>query len=501
MLRRILRYYRHPYRAKLLPISVGVGVYFYLLLVRYRPWEVFVHGLKENSLQGIVDWIISILFNKPLWMFLGMSALFWAMVFVGLFFFGQFVLPVRSLEERRAVFTRLVYYAFGFHGPAVFVQDGHLIQSKGESERNGPGVIVLDTASAAVLATEGGYTRAVGPGVVFTKSGERADEHAVLDLRVRSAAWGPLPGEDPFAPQGPDEPDEAYRERQRRRWATSAKTRDGVEVVARIVAVFYLDNNPDGLSQEAYEKGRFHTRFKGHAVSAWKAVVHQPVDAIKVSSAGKRQQDTLLEWGWLPVRVAVDLWREYLQRFRLIDLFMPLNDDNNTALNVILEAVRERMTQPAYREMTAEGVLAGVMLPSEEYKLLQERGIRVKAVVAPSILLPEEAEEQLIRKWSANWLDRAKLESTLVERRRSLAQKEGEDEAHGEFGTFIIEQVCNKAEQEAWSRSRCTERVLKALLEMIQSDVDLYAAQQQEIMALKELWAWVYERAQAERGG
>ncbi len=501
MLHRILRYYRHPYRAKLLPVSVGVGIYFYLLFVRYRPWEVFTHGLKEHSLQGVVDWVVSIFTNKSLWMFLGMSAWFWLLVFLGLFFFAQFVLPVRNLEERKAAFARLVYYALGFHGPAVFIQDGHLIQSKGESERTGPGVIVLDTASAAVLATEGGYTRAVGPGVVFTKSGERADEHAVLDLRVRAAAWGPLADEDPFAPQGSDEPDEAYRERQKRRWETSAKTRDGVEVAARIVAVFYLDEHPDGLSQETYEQGKFHTRFKGHKVSAWRAVLHQPVDAARALDAGGKQQEALLEWGWLPVRVAVDLWREYLQRFKLIDLFMPVGEGNETALNVILGAIRERMTQPMYREMTAEGVLTGVMLPSEEYKLLQARGIRIKAVAAPFISLPAEAEAELIRKWSANWLDRAKLESGLVERKRVAARKEGEDEAHTAFGAFIVERVCSRAEREKWSRSRCTERILKALLEMIQSDVDLYAAQQPEVAALKELWAWAYERTQEEREG
>ncbi len=494
MLRKIIEYYRHPYHAWLLPVSIGVGVYFYLLKERYHPAAALFAGPKEHSLQGMVEWVIDMLLYKGMWGFLAFSALFAGLVLLWLFFFAQFVLPVRRWEERKLAFNRLGYYVLGFHGPATFVQDGHLIQSKTERKRKGPGVMVLDTASAAVLFTEGGYTRAVGPGVVFTKGGEHANETTVLDLRVRAASLGPKPNEDPFAPQGEDETDEAYRERQKRRWETSAKTRDGAEVVARVVAVFYLDDHPDDLSEEAYEKGKFYTRFKGHAVSAWRAVTHQPLDADKAAREGA-SEDTLLEWGWLPARMAVDLWREYLQRFRLSDLFVPLEGDK-TALQIITDAIRERLTQPTYREMGAEGVWTGAQLPSREYALLQARGIRVKAVAVPAILLPETVEKMLIQKWAANWLAYARKEREVVEHQRLLAKKRGEEAADVQWGTLIVERICADAQQQHLTREQCLERILRYLRGAIQSDPALYKAQKNDMAALEMVWAWARDLVQ-----
>jgi len=72
-----------------------------------------------------------------------------------------------------------------------------------------------------------------------------------------------------------------HAERQRRRWETSAKTRDGTEMVARLVVVFALDEHPDDLDEEVWERGRFRTRFFGHKVSVWRAVTHRPIDAAK----------------------------------------------------------------------------------------------------------------------------------------------------------------------------------------------------------------------------
>ncbi len=489
-------YYRHPYRTRLAPIGVGVVVYFLLLKERYHPGAVFFAGPKEYSLQGVVDWAIAILLYKGMWEFLAFSALFAGLVVLWLFFFAQFVLPVNTWRERWSAFSRLGYYMVGLHGPAIFIQDGKLIQHKGESRRRGKGVIVLDTASAAVLFTEEGPTRTVGPGVAFTKSGERVTQNTVVDLRTRAEFLGPNVGEDPFAPQREEETNEAYEARQRRRWETSAKTRDGTEVVARVGAIFYLDDHPDGLSEEAYEQGKFHTRFKGHTVSVWRAIIHRPLDAEKASREASGEEASL-DWGWLPARMAVDLWREYLQRFRLSDLFVPLEDDK-TALQIIVDAIRERMTQPVYREMGVEGTWTGARLPSREYALLQERGIRIQAVAIPTILLPEAAEKTLVEKWAANWLMYARKEREMVEHQRLLAKKRGEEAADVLWGTLMVERICADAQQQHLTREQCLERILRHLRGVIQSDPALYQAQKSDMGALEAAWAWARDLLEEE---
>jgi len=491
VLLRIWRYYNHPYRRWLLPVSVGIGVYFYLLKEQYHPFARLLAGPGRLGLQEIVDWMIAVLFYGPGWAFLGWTLVFVGLVAFWLFFFAQFTLPVHTLEERWAVFVRLLYYMAGWHGPAIFVQDGEKIESKAEKMRRGPGVIVLDSASAAVLQTEGGFTRAVGPGVVFTKAGETARDGATVDLRKRSASLGPKGNEDPFAPRSPDETDEMYAERLGRRWETSAKTRDGTEVVARLVTVFALDRRPDDLSEEAWARGRLRTRFFGHQASVWRAVTHRPVDAARAAvGGGKTPEERLLRWDWLPARLAADLWREYLQRVRLSLLFQP-SPDGVPMLDFIAAAIRERLTQPQYRELGIDGERTGEVLPSREYALLQERGIRVIAVALPAIFLPPEVEQQLVARWTANWMVRARKESELVEHRRSLAKKRGEKAAAALWAS-LAEELCGR--EDNLSAVACLDRLLAALSRTIQRDPALYLAQKSEFDALDMLWAWVHNR-------
>ena len=50
----------------------------------------------------------------------------------GMMYFGtlalasQYILPVRTLKERRAAYERLMAYVAGMHGPIVFIRDGAL---------------------------------------------------------------------------------------------------------------------------------------------------------------------------------------------------------------------------------------------------------------------------------------------------------------------------------------------------------------------------------------
>ncbi len=137
-------------------------------------------------------------------------------------FFAQFILPLRSANDRLSAFERLFSYIFGFHGPAVHIKNGEIIKRKQEMQRWGPGVILLDAASGAVLRSPQKTTRAVGPGVIFHRFS--GDDRGSVDLRTQKKSLGPWTDENPFAVQGKKESDAEYQARQNRRFETRAFT-------------------------------------------------------------------------------------------------------------------------------------------------------------------------------------------------------------------------------------------------------------------------------------
>src|SRR5438105_1075810 len=157
----------------------------------------------------------------------------------GLMLISQFVLPVQTMGERRAVFDHFMQYVSGNYGPIIFVKDGRIVGRKEELRRYGPGVALVDPVSAIVIeraaarhwwtppadpnemqdempqATRGpALVRAAGPGIDFIAPGERIV--AALDLR-----------------------------RQSRGTAAKALTRDGIECSAFVSVTFGLDPDPE----------------------------------------------------------------------------------------------------------------------------------------------------------------------------------------------------------------------------------------------------------------
>lgn len=210
-------------------IVILVGFLLYLFLINK------LGGVEKNFWPTTIDLII---------FFPGFLAF--------IFFFAQFVAPVQKIkEERIEVFVRLWRYLVGDHGPAVLIENGSAKSREREMNKKGAGILILDTASAALLRNDVSFTRAVGPGVVFThhdrNTGQSEYSAGSLDLRRQSEYYGPREEEDPFSDQKKDEKgrivekDPDYQERQKRRMLTSGLTRDGIEVVPNVFVSFGLD--------------------------------------------------------------------------------------------------------------------------------------------------------------------------------------------------------------------------------------------------------------------
>lgn len=290
-----------------------------------RPWVyifswivilLIVYGWQISRMGGIQASLFDILID--------LVCIFPILLVLWMAFFAQFVLPVRTTQDRRKIYDRLLANLMGGHGPAMFVRNGELIKREGEENKKGPGVLWLDSASAAVTRTAVKIKQTLGPGVHFIDNGEYVA--GTLDLHIQSQSLGPKKTDDIFGENDDDDFDEGHEHIQKRRRMVSALTRDGIEVIPTISIRFRVDT---GFPKEDEPGSRFGYR----TGITRKARENEEKDkqAIQRAILGEGINPNVLSetplsrvaWNELPASLAVDVWREYASKFTLDDLFKP----------------------------------------------------------------------------------------------------------------------------------------------------------------------------------
>jgi hypothetical protein len=372
--------------------------------------------------------------------------LFLMMFVASMIFFAQFTLPLKHTRERLQAAARLFLYMLGGHGMAIFVNDGKIVRGERESEKKGPGVMLLDTASAAVLRTPKRVTRVVGPGVAFL--GMQETVGGLVDLHRQGQGLGPTPNDDPFNPNKiGDETDEDLKQRQERRWQTSAMTRDGVEVVPSVFVLFRLEplpkaEEPDLKTLPLFERivKRYSRReevqsgFGFNPESVKRALMHRNIDP----EAAQSSESRLKEWTQIPPLLVVDIWREYLRKFTFDELFTftslnPSDRNRKTAFEIINEGVKNRMTKSEFEVLDEFGRQTGVYKLSPEYHLLRDRGLEVLVASISNPRFDQNVNEKLFSQWRTNWLERAQEGERIVNQERKFAEMHGEELALANF--------------------------------------------------------------------
>ncbi|GAB4530720.1 MAG: hypothetical protein Fur0018_18170 [Anaerolineales bacterium] len=426
--------------------------------------------------------------------FLGGSLLFG--VLIG--FFAQFSLPVRTIKERALAAWHLLLYVFGAHGPAIFVEDGVVRESRSESLRRGRGVILLDTASAGVLHTPGRLTRAVGPGVVFT--GRRERLLGVVDLHQQTQFIGPRPGVDVFAPKAANETDEAYQERCALRDATVGLTRDGIEVVPNIIAVFRIRS-------EASDLKTWPSNFGYRPESVWKAVVGEGINLNEAETLPEKRR---MAWNWLPAYLAVDVWREYVRRYTLIELFearFPSPDApsdparNLTGAEIIAREIAARFRTSEVPmlddfgryQWDARGEL--LTMPSPEWRIMEERGLQVLTVLISNLRFPAVVEQQLVSDWQTMWEQKVGDLGGAAERTRIQQADRARMDALQSYALWTSEGLYRKlAAQEQPDAIHTLETMLSDLRDHIAEELNLRRRMTNEWDDLQDLLDWLRAR-------
>jgi hypothetical protein len=360
--------------------------------------------------------------------------------------------------SQRSRIGRLLAYFSGAHGAAVFVENGEVRGRPGETGRRGVGVLWLDTASAAVPRSATSFRPAVGPGVHFLSWGEYI--HQAVDLHTLTSTLGPGNQDDPFGIKA-DHPDyEAVMERRRE---TSALTRDGIEVVVEIGLDFGISSSDESKSSQL-------TPFGFSPENVEKYVTRN----VSREVVGK---------------MVVDIWRDYIRRIRLDQLFETPEGSERARHQVIAQMVNDRLSKPVVDYLDEYGrLLQGRQVDSMEYKQVQEMGIGVKASMRRLFFAPE-VEEQLLTEWTTNWRKNAERERDQVEQVRGQRGQLGLHKAVKQFAANASQDMgidpANKA--------KAVELLTHATLHGILRDAALQRHLTTERNSLSDIIAWMRE--------
>ncbi len=519
--------HRPAFRSVVLAV-VLLGIFAYYVIFKGGPWL---------NLAGILlDLIL-------------LAVLYQACVF----FYAQFILPTRTLEERRRIAERLKLHASGGHGPAVFIKDGRKVERAGELEKHGPGLVWIDTASAVVTRTFATFKQVLGPGVHFIEANEKIA--SIISLHPQTQTIGPGAQDDPYAvlkESATDDDRRRHEEVRLRCMAVRGTTRDGIEVIPTISVTFKINARPAGSG----ERG---SRFGFNAEAVERAARSEGINPNSLTEEKRR-----VAWNQLPGLMAVELWREYLSKYTLNELFEPslkpvpevrqpevppqtvampprplvlsrgfltrlLRNFNNgwereinnlmppeepaaaeeelpipqpsaasrfeqprrTALQNINQMMKARLSQAIVTKLDECGRLTEAQQVSDEYKKLDERGITVLGASVTALRVDPAVERQLLSRWTTSWLSNARSDRARIERLELAITEQGRHAAMLDHALALAEAL-NK------DNPASVPAAVKSLLQATESEIRandrLISRGSSELESLQGLDKWLEEK-------
>ncbi|MBC7876869.1 MAG: hypothetical protein H7Y59_06825 [Anaerolineales bacterium] len=397
------------------------------------------------------------------------------------YFFSQFVLPIQNPKYRQEIYTRVKNFdTDSKRGPALFIKNGRVIMHEGEADKHGPGVIVLDTASAAVLRTDTEIKDTIGPGVKFTMGNEYVA--GSVDLRAQWQFIGPAVSDQPFLNPVPTSPKD-YNETQSRRQQTSGLTRDGFEVSPTISIKFSIKRPRERKPTESGVISQY-----GYDADSVRNAITREV--IQLGTSDNNQ--TRMEWNKLPTHLVVNIWREYIRKFKLGDLF---TSSGISGLQTIEDMINKRVKQSDVVALDDTGAPTGEWVASLEYKQLQSRGLEILDVRIHNVVFDPEMEQQTISQWSAEWMKIAKKEEKHLEEKEALIETASREEASKTFARIASSQFSDKPTLPQQNYFKTLQLLIDPLRKFVLNESSANSDMETELRKLNEIWKWLLDNS------
>jgi hypothetical protein len=441
--------------------------------------------LMTSVFWHIVVWAAGIPFNYYVSLALFIVDLVVAYLLLDrlIYFFSQFVLPIQNPNHRQEIYTRVKNFDGSNRGPALFIKNGRVIEHEGEAEKHGPGLIVLDTASAGVLRTDTEIKETIGPGVVFTKSYKKNGEHhneyvaGSVDLRAQWQFIGPLASEQTVLNPAPKPATDPQKSRQQ----TNGLTRDGFEIVPTISIKFRIKRP---LENRPTESG-VTTEYEFDAESVRNAITREVVQLGTADNSKVR-----MEWNKLPAHLVVNLWREYIRKFKLGDLF---TSTGVSGLQTIEDMINKRVRQKDVVALDDTGLPTGEWQESLEFRQLESRGLEIMEVRIHNVSFESEIEKQHIEQWSAEWLNLAKKEAQQLKEKETLIETAARDEASKTFARIASMPFHVTTKQPQQNPFKTLQLLILPLKDYLLSESNANTEMEAELRKLDDVWKWLLD--------
>lgn len=395
-----------------------------------------------------------------------------------IYFFSQFILPIQNPKDREQIYQRVKIFETGMRGPTLFVKNGRVITHEGEENKRGPGVIVLDTASAVVLRTDTEIKGAVGPGIKFTDGEEYIAENIGVDLRAQWQFIGPLTSDQPFLNPTPISNPKLYNDLEKRRQQTAGWTRDGFEVCPTISIRFSIRRPTKKTPTESGVTSQY--GFDANAVRH--AVTREVIELGRTDNKQSR-----MEWSKIPAHLVVNLWREYVRKFKLEELFTSRGE---SGLQRIEDMINMRVRQAKVVVLDDTGAPTERWQDSLEYKHLLMRGLEVMEVRIHNVLFEPALEENLVKQWSAEWMRVAKKDEELLTDKEALIETAARDAAIKRFARTVSQKY-----ETAEETQRDSFTILQDLIGPLRESILIESRANNDIeiqlKKLNDIWKWL----------
>lgn len=394
-----------------------------------------------------------------------------------IYFFSQFVLPIQNPKDRNEIYSRVRDFSSGNRGPALFIKNGRVIEHEGEREKVGPGVILLDTASAAVLRTDIEFKDTIGPGVKFTKvhtsNGKRFSEYVAdsVDLRTQWQFIGPRAGESSAPSAGSKKQNSAYQR-------TVGQTRDGIDISPTISIKFLIKRPAEKTPTESGVTSQY--GYNEEAVR--NAITHEVVQL-----GASENKKSRLEWEKFPEHLVVNIWREYIHKFRLEDLFA---NQGTSGLQIIEEMINKRVTREYLEALDDNGSKTNVLVPSLEYRQLRARGLEIIEVRIHNVFFDQATEDLLCSQWNAEWMKSAKKDEALLNEQEALLKNTALNEAVKQFARIVTKKFETPTAPND-NVYALLQDFIQPLRETILTENQVNREMDKELKKLNELWKWL----------
>ena len=428
---------------------------------------------------------------------------------------SQALLPVKNIAEIRQTMQHLRMFIARTHGPAVFIKDGKLIADPAELKRLAPGVILIDFNSAVVLERQvpppcligpiqglfgklmGGELprqqmippRACGNGLVFTHGGERI--RGVVDLRRQ---WRNLLDVHAYTREGIELKTSVFAA------FTIGQDADIVQVTyngerrVENLRVVYMETLPDhrlkvtDLADELDESDR--AEIHQYANDAQHLTlnpylplerpstipVYNPARVFSaVYSEARNDQDQVIPWVDLPVRVAIDQFRDQLSRVNYDDLYKPDNPDifplrdfqrrlrisvRNTGILSYRLVFHQSGELINGRKYNPAALLASPVRTLNARKVLRDRGIKIiGSSFGDLIPVSEAVYKQRLDNWRARW----ETDAEVIRAGHELEAMRVRSRARAQAQQELVYSLSQIFQNKKYSQEILAMRVMQAL--------------------------------------